>query len=147
MKFMFGLSTLALATLKQPLQTLQIKWEVKYKYVVKEVFMRLPSCVCLWYCVVAMLNESEDEYTTLSDLVLVPVLQGLRMNLVTVNCSFKHHNTTATKRTKKDAGMERSKKKKQEQTSKKKRKGRKRNRPTRKEQKKKNKEKCWNWKK
>ena len=44
------------------------------------------------------------------------------MNLVTVNCSFKHHNTTAMKRTKKDAGIERSKttkkkKKKKEKNS------------------------------
>ena len=43
------------------------------------------------------------------------------MNLVTVNCSFKHHNMTSTKGTKKNAGIERSKKKtrnkKQEQTS------------------------------
>ena len=37
------------------------------------------------------------------------------MNLVTVNCSFKHHNTTATKRTKKDAGIERSKTKKKQE--------------------------------
>ena len=58
------------------------------------------------------------------------------MNLVTVNVSLKHHNTTSRKGTRKNAGMERSKKKKQEQTSNKK--GRKRNRPTRKEQKKKN---------
>ena len=40
------------------------------------------------------------------------VFQGLRMNLVTINDSFKHHSTTATKRTKKNTGIERSKKKK-----------------------------------
>ncbi len=34
------------------------------------------------------------------------------MNLVTVNCSFEHHNTTSAKGTKKDAGVEESKKKK-----------------------------------
>ena len=45
------------------------------------------------------------------------------MNLVTVNCSFKHHNTATTKRTKKDAGIERSKtnKKKQEKNQQQKR--------------------------
>ena len=40
------------------------------------------------------------------------VFQGLRMNLVTVNDSFKHHNTTSAKRTKKNAGIERSKREK-----------------------------------
>ena len=60
------------------------------------------------------------------------VLQGFITNLVTVNDSFKHQNTTSTKGTKKNAGIERSKKKKREQTN-----NNKRNRPTRKEQKKK----------
>ena len=83
-------------------------------------------------------------YNIYINLVLV-LFQGLRMNLVTVNCSFKHHNTTATKRTRKDAGMERSKKKKQEQTSKRKEKEKE---PTDEERaEKKNKEKWWNWKK
>ena len=60
------------------------------------------------------------------------VLQGFKTNLVTVNDSFEHHNTTSTKGTKKNAGIERSKKKKREQTN-----NNKRNRLTRKEQKKK----------
>ena len=37
------------------------------------------------------------------------------MNLVTINCSFMHHNTTATKRAKKDTGIERSKTKKKQE--------------------------------
>ena len=56
------------------------------------------------------------------------------MNLVTVNDSFNHHNTTSTRGTKKDAGIERSKQKKQEQTG-----NYKRNGPARKEQKEKKK--------
>ena len=85
--------------------------------------MRLSFCMRLSLLLLSC-YDTANEYTTLSRFGACArrVLQGLRMNLVTVNCSFKHHNTTATKRTKKDAGMERSKKKKQEQTSKKKRK-------------------------
>ena len=69
---------------------------------------------------------------------LVPVpaefLQGLRTNPVTVNDSLKHHNRTSTKRTKKNAGMERRKKEKNKnKPATKRRKG---NRPTRREQKK-----------
>ena len=41
-------SSLSHATLEQPFRTLQIKWEVKY--ICKEVFLRLPSCV-VYYCV------------------------------------------------------------------------------------------------
>ena len=63
-------------------------------------------------------------------------LQGLRTNLVTVNDSLKHHSTS-TKRTKKNAGIDRSKKKKTRTNQQQKR--RKRNRPTPKEQKKKDK--------
>ena len=62
------------------------------------------------------------------------VLQGFKTNLVTVNGSLKHHNTTSTKGTGKDAGIERSRKKKQEQTG-----NYKRNGPARKEQKEKKK--------
>ena len=39
------------------------------------------------------------------------------MNLVTVNDSFKSHNTTSTKRTKKNAGIERSKNKNKTRTN------------------------------
>ena len=45
-------SSLSHATLEQPFQTLAMKWEVKY--ICKEVFLRLPSCVLimvsLWCC-------------------------------------------------------------------------------------------------
>ena len=61
-------------------------------------------------------------------------LQGLRTNLVTVHDSLKHHNTTSTKRTKENAGIDRSKRKKTRTNHQQKR--RKRNRLTRKEQKK-----------
>ena len=37
------------------------------------------------------------------------VLQGFKTNLVTVNGSLKYHNTTSTRRTRKNAGIERSK--------------------------------------
>ena len=40
------------------------------------------------------------------------VLQGLRTNPVTINDSLKHHNRTSTKRTKKNASIERSEKEK-----------------------------------
>ena len=59
-------SILSHANFEQPFRTLAIKREVNI--IVKKsscrFFRRFPSCLCLWCCVVAMLNESEDEYTT-----------------------------------------------------------------------------------
>ena len=45
MKFMFGLSILSHATLKQPFRTLAIKWEVNM--LLKKSSCFLSSCVCL----------------------------------------------------------------------------------------------------
>ena len=58
-------------TLSNPFQTLQIKWEVNI-FVKKSSCVFLPaslscvvySCVCLWCCVVVMLNDDVDDYTT-----------------------------------------------------------------------------------
>ena len=70
-------STLSHANLEQPFRTL-VKY-VRGKYVVKEVvllrhpscilivpasFCVLYSCVCLWCCVVVMLNDDVDDYIT-----------------------------------------------------------------------------------
>ena len=59
--------TLSHANLEQPFRTLAIKWEVN-------IFLKkpscvlpscvFPSCVCLWYCVVVMLNDDVDDYLT-----------------------------------------------------------------------------------
>ena len=38
--------------------------KVRGEYFSKEVFLRFPSCVCLWYCVVVMLNDDVDDYLT-----------------------------------------------------------------------------------
>ena len=67
-------STLSHANLEQPFRTLAIKWEVTI-IVKKSSCVFLPaslscviySCVCLWYCVVVMLNDDVDDYITLSD--------------------------------------------------------------------------------
>ena len=114
-------------------QTLQTKWEVN-------IFLKKSSCVFLpasfipassfmrlTYGVVVMLHEHVYVYISIFIMWVYNisrfgacarrVLQGLRMNLVTVNYGFRHHNTTATKGTKRDAGIERSNTKKQEQTS------------------------------
>ena len=64
-------STLSHATLHQPFRTLAIKWEVNI-IVKKSSCVFLPaslscvvySCVCLWYCVVVMLHERVNDYTT-----------------------------------------------------------------------------------
>ena len=92
-------------------------------------FMRLSFCMRPSLLLLSR-YDTENDYVTLSRFGACArrVLQGLRMNLVTVNCSFRHHNTTATKRTKKDAGIERSKtKKKQEKPATEKRKERTKN--------------------
>ena len=68
-----------------------------------------PAYICIF------LHESAGDYITLRfGACARRVLLGLRTNLVTVNGSLKHHNTTSTKRTKKNAGIERSKKKKKQ---------------------------------
>ena len=46
-------------------RTPAIKWEVN---IVKEVFLRLCHCVCLYYCVVMMLHEHGDDNITQSPL-------------------------------------------------------------------------------
>ena len=102
------------------------------------------------YGVVVMLNERVNNYITFVRFGACAsrVLQGFKTNLVTVNDSLKHHNTTSTRRTRKNAGIERSKKTnkqtKQEQTS-----NNQMNRLTRKERKKRKKEKrkATSWKK
>ena len=62
-------------TLKQPFQTLAIKWEVNiFEKKSSCVFILhlnsscvfLPSCVRLWYCVVVMLHEHVNDYTTIA---------------------------------------------------------------------------------
>ena len=130
-------SILSHATLQQPFRTLAIKWEVNI--FLKKFSCVLHSCVflpasfilasviiasvciqCIYVCNIYWFGACASR-----------VLQGFKTNLVTVNDSFKHHNTTSTKGTKKNAGIERSKKKKREPTN-----NNKRNRPTRKEQKK-----------
>ena len=62
--------------------------------------------------------DTANEYTTFVRFGACDsrVLQGFKTNLVTVNDSFKHQNTTSTKRTKKNAGIERSKKTKTKKT-------------------------------
>ena len=76
MKFMFGLqhplTCKPWTTLSNPCN------KVRGKYNCKEVFMRLPSCilivtvcvvyscVCLWCCVVVMLNDDVDDYITVA---------------------------------------------------------------------------------
>ena len=127
MKFMFGLqhplTCKPSTTLSNPCN------KVRGEYFSKEVFLCLPSCVfivvslwrCRWLYNIVRFGACASR-----------VLQGFITNLVTVNDSFKHHNTTSTRGTKKNAGIEGSKQKKQEQTG-----NYKRNRPTRKEQKKK----------
>ena len=93
---------------------------------VSSIYMYISAWICRWQYNISRFGACARR-----------VLQGLRMNLVTVNGSLKHYNPTSRKRTRKDTGMERSQKKKQEQLATKK--GRERNRPTRKEQKKKKK--------
>ena len=132
--------------------------KVRGIYFVKEIFLRLPSCVYVTasfitaslslrlfnYCVVVMLNEHVYVYISIFIIWVYNVwfgacasrvLQGFRTNLVTVNDSFKHPNTTSTKRDKeKWWNRKKWKEKKQEQTS-----NNKRNGPARKEQKEKKK--------
>ena len=65
-------NTLSHANLEQPFRTLAIKWEVNI-FVKKSscVFLSASlscvvySCVCLWYCVVVMLNDDVDDDTTI----------------------------------------------------------------------------------
>ena len=54
-------------TIEQTFRTLTNK--VRGIYFVKEVFLRFPSysCVCLWYCVVVMLNDDVDDYITIGN--------------------------------------------------------------------------------
>ena len=64
-------STLSHANLEQPFRTLAIKWEMNI-FLKKSSCVFLPaslscvvySCVCLWYCVVVMLNERVNDYIT-----------------------------------------------------------------------------------
>ena len=64
-------STLSHANLEQPFRTLAIKWEVNI-FLKKSSCIFLPaslscvvySCICLWYCVVVMLNDDVDDYIT-----------------------------------------------------------------------------------
>ena len=67
MKFMFGLqyplTCKPWTTLSNPCN------KGRGKYNCKEVFLccfflRFPSCVCLWYCIVMMLNDDVDDYIT-----------------------------------------------------------------------------------
>ena len=95
------------------------------KYICKEVYL-LHSFLCLHSCVlhsciiyhrapvsiIESLWYSKWVYNIMRfGACASRVLQGFKTNLVTVNDSFKHHNTTSTKGTKKNAGIERSKKK------------------------------------
>ena len=62
MKFIFGLqhplTCNPWTTLSNPCN------KVRGKNIVKEVFLRFPSCACLWCCVVVMLNDDVDDYIT-----------------------------------------------------------------------------------
>ena len=66
-------STLSHANFEQPFRTLAIKWEVNI-FLKKSSCVFLPasllcvvySCVCLWYCVVVMLNDDVDDYITIT---------------------------------------------------------------------------------
>ena len=69
-------STLSHATAEQPFRTLAIKWEVNMFVkksscvflhecvIMRRLLLHLYSCVCLWYCVVVMLNDDVDDYIT-----------------------------------------------------------------------------------
>ena len=67
-------STLSHANLEQPFRTLAIEWEVNI-IVKKSSCVFLPaslsclvySCVCLWCCVIVMLNDDVDDYITKGD--------------------------------------------------------------------------------
>ena len=102
-------SSLSHANLEQPFRNLTNK--VRGKYICKEVFfcivypVSVLIIVSLWCCRWVFHISRFGACARWA-------LQGLRTNLVTVNGSLKHHNTTSTKRTKKNAGIERSKKKK-----------------------------------
>ena len=109
-------STLSHANLEQPFRTLAIKWEVN---VFKEVLLAL--CCCELFYIYMCMYVDVNLHMWLYNIVRFGacasrVLQGFKTNLVTVNDSFKHPNTTSTRGTKKNAGIERSKQKKQEQT-------------------------------
>ena len=81
-------STLSHANLEQPFRTLAIKWEVNI-FLKKSSCVFLPaslscvvySCVCLWYCVVVMLNDDVDDDIT----IIIFVITSLSLDV------FKRH--------------------------------------------------------
>ena len=56
-------STLSQSNLEQPFWTLAIKWEVNM--LLNKPSCVVYSCVCLWCCVVVMLNDDVDDYITI----------------------------------------------------------------------------------
>ena len=79
-------STLSHANLEQPFRTLAIKWEVNM--LLKKSSRVVYSCVCLWYCVVVMLNDGVDDYRTLLCRILLP---GLVQNSTQHRCVVTTH--------------------------------------------------------
>ena len=87
-------STLSHANFEQPFRTLAIKWEVN-------TFLKMSSFDFFLASFIPALSLRRYIYVNniyQFGACASRVLQGFRTNLVTVNDSFKHHNSTSTKR-------------------------------------------------